>query len=261
MKRILPDDNSLAHLKDEFFNEKIELVELLMYPLETRNPWHFEKIEWTLFDTWRKVCSNYMIDHEYRYIYFDYYHSYDNQEPWEDEISEVRRAKENALKWIDKAKNQMEELCGVLYSQIADRNLYPKHYPRFKETNERMRTRSKKDAVLAHSYTVPNQTQLLVQVIEHFFPIIVTEKDSVFIIERGQLTGYSEAKDCSKLVCKINKTTNIVHFYPVHDDELFKYKKTYDNPAKSNDLLILDEFDDNEHLKGDTINNSVEILD
>lgn len=108
---------------------------------------------------------------------------------------------------------------------------------------------------------MPNQNQLFIKIIEQFYPIIVTEKDSVFIIERGNLTGFSEGRDCTKLVCKVNKTTNIVHFYPVHDNELNKYEKVYQNPTESNPLLNLDEFDDNEHFKGSEINNYVELFE
>ena len=135
MERPLPDKNSFANVDDEFYNEKVQLVELLLYPLQQRQPWHFEKIDWTLFDVWRRVCSKYMIDHEYRYIYFDHFHSFQNQEPWEDEIDEVRRARKNADTWIDHAKTHMNKLCSTLYSEIADREIYTKHYPRFKETS------------------------------------------------------------------------------------------------------------------------------
>ncbi|MBL0031047.1 MAG: hypothetical protein IPP27_02295 [Bacteroidetes bacterium] len=137
------DESSFANIDDPDFEEKIELVELLMFPLKSRHPLHFEKIDWTLLDIWKNVCRKHMIDHEYRYIYFDQNHSYDNQEPWEDELNEVNRAIKNTLTWIEIAKLEMDTLCSTLYSNIADRETYPKHYPRFKESIEKMQKRSK----------------------------------------------------------------------------------------------------------------------
>lgn len=262
MKRPKPDEYSFAKIEDPDFDRKVELVELLMFPIAERHPIHFEKIDWTLFDIWKNVCKQYIIDHEYRYIYFDYYHSYENQEPWEDEINEVNRAIENARIWIEKAKEDMNNLCSTLYSTIAYRDTYPKHYPRFKESIEKMQMRSKSnDAILLPEYTVGLQNLLFTRLIELAFPVMLTNKDSVFIIERNKLTGFSEGRECSKLVCKINSTSKIVHFYPIHDNELFKYEKTYDNPVMTNPLFEIDEFDENKHLHKDELNNTVIIPD
>ena len=260
MIRQIPDELSFAKIDDPDFEKKVGLVELLMFPLKRKHPNHFEKIDWTLLEIWKNICRNYMVDNEYRYIYFDYIHSYDNQEPWEDEMSEVKRATENTLSWIEKAKEEMISLCSTLYSNIADKETYPKHYPRFKESVEKMRIRSKSsDAILLPEYTVTIQDLLFTKLLEFFMPIILTTKDSVFIVERNKLTGFSEGKECSKLVCKINLTTNIVHFYPVHDNELFKYQKTYDNPVKSNSLFEIDEFDENVHFQEEKLENLITI--
>jgi hypothetical protein len=262
MNRPLPDEYSFAKISDPDFNRKINLVELLMFPLSNRHPNHFEQIDWTLLDIWKNICNKYMIDNEYRYIYFDHAHSYDNQEPWEDEMDEVNRAFENALTWVEKAKEEMESLCSTLYSKIADRETYPKHYPRFKELPEKMQSRSiKSDAILLPEYTVSFQDILFTKIIEFFMPVVLTIKDTVFIIERGKLTGYSEGKECTKLVCKINSTTNIVHFYPIHDNEIFKYTKVYSNPVKSNELFDLDEFDENKHFQQNELGNMITIND
>lgn len=262
MSRQFPDEYSFANTDDPDFEEKIKLVELLMFPLKSKHPNHFEKIDFTLLQIWKNICQKYMIDHEDRYIYFDYEHSYSNQEPWEDELSEVRRAWENSLTWIENAKHDMKILCSTLYSEIADKEKYPKHYPRFKETEESMQIRSKSnDAILLSEYTVPLQDILFTKLVEYFMPVILSNKDTVFIIEREKLTGFSEGRECTKLVCKINSTSNIVHFYPVHDNELFKYEKTYENPTKSNPLYKLDEFDENTHLQEDTLENYIIIID
>lgn len=262
MNRPIPDEFSFATINDPDFEKKVELVELLMFPLKKGHPIHFEKIDWTLLDIWKNVCKKYMIDHEYRYIYFDHNHSYDNQEPWEDEMSEVIRAMENTLTWIENARQEMIALCSTLYSSIADRETYSKHYPRFKESSEKMQNRSKtSDAVLLPEYTVGIQNILFTRLLELFFPVILTYKDCVFIIERNKLTGFSEGKECSKLVCKINSTSNVVHFYPVHDNELFKYQKVYDNPVISNPLFEIDEFDENIQFQNDKLENTVIILD
>lgn len=262
MIRPNPDQYDFPQLNDDFFEEKVALVESLMFPLRENHANFFEEINWELFDIWKNICHKYMIDHEYRYIYFDYIHSYENQEPWEDEIEEVRRAKMNAESWVESAKTEMINLCTPLYSKIADREAYPKHYPRFNESNESMRKRSKsKDAVLLPEYTIAKQNFLFVKLLQLRFPIILTNRNLVFIIERNILTGYSEGKECSKLVCKIDTTSKLVHFYPIHNDEVFKYKKEYKNPVTINPLFYLEEFDDNDHIRADVLKNFVEIID
>jgi len=203
-----------------------------------------------------------MIDNEYSYIYFDHFNAYENQEPWEDEIDEVRRARGNAEKWIEAAKQEMLSLCCPLYSNIADRETYPKHYPRFKESNESIKKRSQiMDAILLPEYTIDVQNFIFTKLLELRFPIILKNKDSVFIVERKKLTGFSEGNECTKLVCKINITSKLVHFYPVHENEFYKYEKVYPNPFVSDPLFELIEYEDNDYLKGDVLSNLVEISD
>jgi len=262
MERPLPDENSFAKINDPDFVKKIQLVELLMFPLNKRQPIHFEQIDWSLFQIWKNVCKSHLIDNESRYIYKDYQHAYDNQEPWEDEMNEVNRAYGNSLRWIKTAKNEMYVLCNVLYSSIADKEKYFKHYSVNKETIEKMKIRSRSsDAILLHKYTIELQNILFTRLIELKFPVILNKKDSVFIIERNELTGFSEGKDCTKLVCKINITDSIVHMYPIHDNETYKYKKTYDNPVDSDPLFKLDELDENTYLFGAKMNNIVKFFD
>lgn len=262
MNRPLPDEFAFAKISDAHFEKKVSLVELLMFPLKSRHPNHFERIDWTLFNIWKNICRDHMIDHEYRYIYFDHQHSYDNQEPWEDEIDEVNRAFDNANTWIIQAKQEMELLCNTLYAKIADRDTYPKHYPRFKETTDKMRKRSQaSDAILLPEYTLQIQDIVFTRLVEQFMPVILQNKDSLFIIERDKLTGFSEGKDCSKLICKINATSNVVHFHPAHDAELFKYQKTYDNPVISDSRFEIDEFDSNVHFLKSKVDNTTRIND
>ncbi|MCG6189106.1 hypothetical protein [Maribellus maritimus] len=260
MTRPIPDENSLVQLDDIYYPEKIELVELLMFPITKKNQYRFSKINWALFHIWKNICNKYMIDHEYRYIYFDYFHSYESQEPWEDEIDEVKRARTNAETWIEKAKQEMLDFCAPLYSLIVDRNDYPKHYPRFGESKESIKNRSRNnDAILLPEYTNALQNFLFTKVVEYGFPIILTKINSVFIIERKKLTGYSEGFECTKLVCKINSTSKLVHLYPIHDNELYKYQKIYPNPILTNHIFGIDEDDENEHLKEKEIKNLIEI--
>lgn len=260
MNRPVPDQTSFAHTEDQYFTEKAELVELLMYPLVKRSPVHFEKIDWTLFNIWIHVCYEFRIDHELRYVYFDHNHSYSNQEPWEDEIDEVRRARGNSEQWIEKARQKMFDICDPLFSVIASREDYPKHYPRFKESQENMKNRSKSDdAILLPEYTEELQDILFTKLIELKFPIILDNKDSVFVVDRKKLTGYSEGKECTKLLCKVNTTSKLVHFYPIHDNEQFKYLKEYANPMENNSLYEMDEFDENEHLRGEVLSNLITI--
>ncbi|MBL0031046.1 MAG: hypothetical protein IPP27_02290 [Bacteroidetes bacterium] len=56
-------------------------------------------------------------------------------------------------------------------------------------------------------------------------------------------------------------TSKVVHFYPVHDNELFKYQKVYDNPVRSNPLFEIDEFNENSYFQKDKLENEVSIHD
>ncbi|MCZ2476081.1 hypothetical protein G9H61_11525 [Aquirufa ecclesiirivi] len=258
MNRPIPDKLSFANISNPDFDKQVKLVELLMYPLTTRHPNHFGKIDWTLFDIWKNICSQHIIDNEYRYIYFDHPHSYDNQVPWEDEIEEVNRATENTLIWIEKAKIEMNSLCRVLYSKIADCKTYPKHYPRTNETQTKIKNRSiSNDAILLKEYTIAAQDVLFIKIIEHFWSIILTNENTVFVVETNKLTGFSQGKECVKLVCKINLSSQSVHFYPVHEDEIFKYLKFYDNPVKSNLLFKINKFDKNTHFQQNQLENTI----
>lgn len=256
-----PDKNSFAIPEDPFFIEKIELVEILMLPNQISNSSNSEGLDWILFDLWKSMCRKFMIDNEYQYIYFDYYHSYENQEPWEDRIEEVRRARKNAELWIESARKEFQEFCKPLFSIVADRKTYGKHYPRFKESEDSMRNRSNKDAILLPEYSHELQSTLLTKLIEHFFPIILTNKDVVLIVEREKLTGFSEGKDSTRLVCKINSTTSLAHFYPFHDNEFYKYDKEYKDYLWYDSTLALVDTDEFPHLEKNKISNVLKIAD
>lgn len=219
--------NGFINYEDEEYDERRRLVDKLILHFKPRTNCNFNDIEEHLYNIWCDVVKGFQIDHEYRYVCRNEEFVAQTQEPWEDEIEEIRRANENSDIWISDARIKYEDKTKVLYSEILNQSDYPKHYPNPNWTTEDMIKRSSKEAILGKNMTLDIQDRIYCEIVHEFWAELVSNKILNFVVQTNKVVGYSKGIECNNLVFRIDAINNQVHCYPINKSELKENIKEY----------------------------------
>jgi hypothetical protein len=219
--------NGFINYEDEEYDERRRLVDKLILHVIPRTNCSFTNMEEHLYNTWCDVVESFQIDHEYRYVCRNEEFVTQAQEPWEDEIEEIRRANKNSDSWINNARKKYEDITRVLYSIILDQSSYPKHYPNPNWTIDDMLRHSSKEAILGKNMTLDIQDRIYCEIVNKFWAELVSNTMLTYIVQTRNIIGFSKGMECNYLVFRIDAINNQVHCYPINKSELKENIKEY----------------------------------
>lgn len=191
------------------------------------------EIEELLFDLWHDITEDLQIDHEFRYRYETVDNMKENQNVWDDPIYDLRRAEDNANRWIADAKTEFMDEVDFMTFSIANKEIYGKHYKNPKWDTEKVTRKSSSKAVLNQDLTDMELTRIYQEVICANLEYFLDTNELLsfdFAVDINSPTGYSRGQECTKLLYKLDRTTKMFHPYPITDSEAQKkdtlvYKK------------------------------------
>ncbi len=222
--------------KDGFIPDNIEqselvkrksLIEILFLRLTRRNPNHFNNLEYNLLLLWEDIIKSFQIDHEYRYVFANMEAAIGSQEPWEDEISEIERAFENAQKWIKNANKVFNNKIKILYSHLNKKDEYSKNYPNPNWSNSYIIKKSKQVALIDKNISMDLLDKIFCEIVQEFWAELISQKILKFIVKTKTDIGYSGGFACNHLLYKVDPASLSFHTYPINKNDISKSHNYY----------------------------------